>query len=70
MFAPNVSFMHYLFSAAHSNYLFQTADWEMWAAAIASPSTKSMFISKLATWIGITQTDRAFTDLYNTQTAE
>lgn len=46
------------------------SDWEMWAAAIASPSTKSMFISKLATWIGVTPTDRAFTDLYNTQTAD
>ncbi|ESZ97777.1 hypothetical protein SBOR_1838 [Sclerotinia borealis F-4128] len=46
------------------------SDWEMWAAAISSPSTKSMFISKLATWIGVTPTDRAFTDLYNTQTAD
>lgn len=42
----------------------------MWTAAIASKSTKEMFISKLATFIGVTPTDRAFTDLYNTQTAE
>lgn len=46
------------------------ADWEMWTAAISSPSTKFMFISKLAKWIGTTPTTRAFTDLYNTQTSE
>jgi hypothetical protein len=44
------------------------ADWEMWCAAIASPSTRSMFISKLANWINTTPTNRAFTDLYDTQT--
>ncbi|KAK2625981.1 hypothetical protein QTJ16_004243 [Diplocarpon rosae] len=47
-----------------------TADWEMWVAAISSPSTKKLFISKLAAWITTTPTYRAFTDLYNTQTGE
>jgi hypothetical protein len=42
----------------------------MWTAAIASPSTQSMFISLLAKWINETPTNRAFTDLYNTQTGE
>lgn len=42
----------------------------MWTAAIASASTQTMFISKLANWINTTPTNRAFTDLYNTQTAE
>lgn len=42
----------------------------MWVAAIASQSTQTMFISKLATWINTTPTNRAFTDLYNTQTGE
>jgi hypothetical protein len=46
------------------------ADWQMWAAAIASKSTQQMFFSKLAAWIMETPTNRAFTDLYNTQTAE
>ncbi|TVY48886.1 Glutaminase A [Lachnellula occidentalis] len=46
------------------------SDWEMWVAAIASPSTKKMFYSKLANWINNTPTNRAFTDLYNTQTGD
>lgn len=46
------------------------SDWEMWCAAIASPNTKAMFISKLANWIGTTGTNRAMTDLYNTQTGD
>ncbi|PBP15938.1 hypothetical protein BUE80_DR013284 [Diplocarpon rosae] len=46
------------------------SDWEMWVAAISSPSTKKLFISKLAAWINTTPTYRAFTDLYNTQTGE
>lgn len=46
------------------------ADWEMWVAAISSPSTKTMFYSKLANWIKNTPTNRAFTDLFNTQTGE
>ncbi|PQE08816.1 putative glutaminase protein [Rutstroemia sp. NJR-2017a WRK4] len=46
------------------------SDWEMWVAAISSASTKSMFISKLATWIATTPTDRAFSDLQNTDTAD
>ena len=42
----------------------------MWTAAIASPTTQTMFISLLAKWINATPTNRAFTDLYNTQTGE
>ncbi|KAH6664891.1 hypothetical protein B0J14DRAFT_238768 [Halenospora varia] len=48
--------------------LFTKSDWLMWTAAIASTSTKTMMINKLATWINETPTNRAFTDLYNTQT--
>ncbi|KAH9214693.1 hypothetical protein DL95DRAFT_425499 [Leptodontidium sp. 2 PMI_412] len=50
--------------------VFTKSDWEMWVAAISSPSTKSMFISKLANWINTTPTNRAFTDLYHTQTGD
>jgi hypothetical protein len=42
----------------------------MWTAAIASRSTKAMFVSLLAKWINETPTNRAFTDLYNTQTGK
>lgn len=50
--------------------VFTKSDWEMWCASIASTSTKEMFISKLASWINNTPTNRAFTDLYNTQTGD
>ena len=44
------------------------SDWEMFAAAVASESTRDMFISKLARWVGETSTDRAMTDLYDAVT--
>lgn len=50
--------------------VFTKSDWEIWVAAISSPSTKNMFISKLANWINTTPTNRAFTDLYHTQTGD
>ncbi|KND88319.1 hypothetical protein TOPH_06998 [Tolypocladium ophioglossoides CBS 100239] len=43
-------------------------DWEMFAAAVAKPETRNMFISKIASWIGRTTTWRAYTDLYDTKT--
>lgn len=50
--------------------LFTKSDWEMWTASIASDSTKSIFISKLANWINVTPTNRAFPDLYDTTTGD
>jgi len=44
------------------------SDWEMFAAAVASQSTRDMFISKLAHWVGTTTSDRAMTDLYDSET--
>jgi hypothetical protein len=44
------------------------SDWEMFAAAVASPETRDMFISKLARWVGMTSTDRAMTDLFDSVT--
>lgn len=41
------------------------SDWEMYVAAIASPETRDMFISKLANWINVTPTNLALTDLYD-----
>ncbi|KEQ96470.1 hypothetical protein AUEXF2481DRAFT_73080 [Aureobasidium subglaciale EXF-2481] len=45
-------------------------DWEMFVAAVASPSTKELFISKIANWIGKTSTNRPFTDLYETDSGD
>ncbi len=45
-------------------------DWEMFCAAVASPSTRDMFISDIATWIGQTPTNRGFPDLYDVNTGE
>lgn len=45
-------------------------DWELFAAAIASPRTQQMFHRDLATWINETPTNRALTDLYDTVTGK
>ncbi|PHH66882.1 hypothetical protein CDD81_5234 [Ophiocordyceps australis] len=42
-------------------------DWEMFAAAVAKPDTRDMFVQKVAKWIGQTSTWRAYTDLYDTK---
>jgi hypothetical protein len=44
------------------------SDWEMFVAAISSPSTQTMFIQKLANWIGQTSTQLAMTDLFDAGT--
>lgn len=44
------------------------SDWEMFAAAVASPETRTMFISKLANWIGSTSTQLAMSDLFDAGT--
>ena len=44
------------------------SDWEMFAAAVASRETRDIFISRLARWVGATTSDRAMTDLYDSQT--
>lgn len=45
-------------------------DWELFAAAVASNSTRDMFIKDLATWINETPTNRPMTDLYETSSGE
>ncbi|KAH8902414.1 DUF1793-domain-containing protein [Coniochaeta sp. PMI_546] len=44
------------------------SDWEMFAAAVAGPETQTMFVQKLAGWIGRTSTQLAMTDLYDAGT--
>ncbi len=43
-------------------------DWELYVASISSQSTRDMFISKMATWINTTTTNRALSDLYDAGT--
>ncbi|KAH8426489.1 glutaminase GtaA [Aspergillus melleus] len=45
-------------------------DWELFTAAIASTDTRDMFIRRLAKWINETPTNRALTDLYDTNTGD
>ncbi|KAL1842223.1 hypothetical protein VTJ49DRAFT_5835 [Mycothermus thermophilus] len=46
------------------------SDWQMFAAAVASNSTRDLLVSKLARWVGETASDRAFTDLYDVNTGD
>jgi len=46
------------------------SDWEMFAAAVASPATQKMFIEDLARWIDSTPTHRAMTDLFQTDNGD
>ncbi|EAW09296.1 glutaminase GtaA [Aspergillus clavatus NRRL 1] len=49
-----------------TRHQYTKGDWELFAAAVASPSTRDMFIQLLAKWINETPTNRALTDLYDT----
>lgn len=45
-------------------------DWEAFTAAISSPETRDMFFDLLVTWLNETPTDKAVTDLYDTNTGD
>ncbi|RDW86226.1 glutaminase GtaA [Aspergillus mulundensis] len=51
-----------------TRHQYTKADWELFTAAVASTSTRDMFIRLLANWINQTPTNRALTDLYDTTT--
>ena len=40
-------------------------DWELFSAAVASRSTRDMFVRVVARWIGETKSHRPLTDLYD-----
>ncbi|RDW75997.1 glutaminase GtaA [Coleophoma crateriformis] len=65
-FYPTVALEYGVPLDTRNNYT--KSDWEMFAAAIASTSTKELFISKLATWIGQTTTALPETDLFDCNT--
>jgi hypothetical protein len=67
-FYPTVS--HKYGVPLDTRHTYTKSDWEMFTAAVASTSTQKMFISKLAAWITDTQTNHAFTDLYETTTGD
>jgi len=50
-----------------SRHLYTKSDWEFEAAAVASKSTRKQILDRVARWINETSTDRAFTDLYETE---
>ncbi|KAL2166674.1 hypothetical protein VTG60DRAFT_2304 [Thermothelomyces hinnuleus] len=54
--------------ALDTRHTWTKSDWEMFVAAVSSRSTRDMFISKLARWVGTTSSNRAMTDLYDSVT--
>jgi hypothetical protein len=67
-FYPTVEFKYGIPLDAKHHYT--KSDWEMWAAAISSESTKNMLVRDLAKWINETTTYTACTDLYDTRDGE
>ncbi|KAL5334087.1 glutaminase GtaA [Aspergillus crustosus] len=53
-----------------TRHRYTKGDWELFTAAVASTSTRDMFIKLLAEWINQTPTNRALTDLYDTATGD
>ncbi|KAL3422238.1 glutaminase a [Phlyctema vagabunda] len=62
-FYPTVALEYGLALDTRANYT--KNDWEIFVAAISSPSTKELFISKIARWIAETSTASPETDLYD-----
>ncbi|KAJ4304819.1 hypothetical protein N0V90_000347 [Kalmusia sp. IMI 367209] len=50
-----------------SRHLYAKSDWEFYAAAVASKSLRTEILDRVALWLNETSTDRAFTDLYDTE---
>ncbi|KAI1303429.1 glutaminase GtaA [Xylaria venustula] len=53
-----------------TRHTYSKTDWQIWAAAIASEDTRNTFISRIANWINVTPTNRAFGDLYDCVTGD
>lgn len=50
-----------------SRHLYTKSDWEFEAAAVASKDTRTEILDCVSRWINETETDRPFTDLYETE---
>ncbi|KAK3070547.1 hypothetical protein LTR53_010284 [Teratosphaeriaceae sp. CCFEE 6253] len=53
-----------------TRHTYTKSDWELWCAAVTSTSTKQQFSSTIAKWTGVTTTNYAWTDLYDTITGD
>ncbi|KAI0388618.1 glutaminase GtaA [Xylariaceae sp. FL0594] len=53
-----------------TRHTYSKTDWQIWAASIAAPKTRDDIISRIANWINVTPTNRAFTDLYDCVTGD
>lgn len=51
-----------------TRHMYTKSDWEVWAAAISSETTRHTIIELIGVWLNETVTDRPFTDLYDSQT--
>ncbi|KIW01206.1 uncharacterized protein PV09_07254 [Verruconis gallopava] len=50
-----------------SRHLQAKSDWEFEAAAVAEPAVRKDILDRVSRWLNETSTDRAFTDLYDTE---
>lgn len=50
-----------------SRHLYTKSDWQLEAAAVASPEVRSRIIQGVAKWLNETNTDLPFTDLFETE---
>lgn len=50
-----------------SRHLYTKSDWEFEAAAVASKKVRTEILDRVALWLNETVTNRAFTDLYETE---
>jgi len=50
-----------------SRHLYTKSDWQLEAAAVASPEVRSEIIQRIAKWLNETNTDLPFTDLFDTE---
>jgi len=50
-----------------SRHLYTKSDWEFFAAAISSKSTRKEILDSVARWVNETATDNPFADLYDTE---
>ena len=50
-----------------SRHLYTKTDWEFFAMAVAAPKVRAEILESVAKWVNETVTDRAFTDLHQTE---
>ncbi|KAK0664452.1 hypothetical protein QBC41DRAFT_328687 [Cercophora samala] len=50
-----------------SRHLYTKSDWEFFAAAVTGRKTRTEILTSVAKWVNETETDRPFTDLYDTE---